>query len=508
MIAREEKPKPFEQQTKRVETPYSINIPIRFSNVETTFLSTIGLGPKEKGWVNLPNPFRGILVMGVPGSGKSSSVIKSIIRQHIEKGFALFIYDFKSPDLTRYAYAQFLKNNHVYQEKYGVKVEFHTVSFDDPRYSLRVNPLAPELITDIADAQEAARTILLNLNRTWVEKEGNFFVESAINLLTACIWHLKKFREKTRDPEKFQQIRLELGLADEDTFECCTFPHLIEFVSRDYKEILPLLLSEPELESITRPFARALEEKAFEELEGLFLSARISMSSLLKQDGMYWVMSGNELDFAINKPRAGAKIVCVSNNLEKQQTYSAGVGLINGQLTKGINHRGRWTTSIIIDELPTTYLRGLDTLIATARSKKISTTFSVMDYTQLGRDYGEKYAETIFNTIGNIVSGQVLSETAKRVSIRVNGLINEAQIEMLAPGEFVGKISDNFGEDTGRNVFYGHLEGTAYDEGEDLPVLPQWQDVNDEKMNTLLAENVTRIALAVEYIIGTQSIGI
>lgn len=130
------------------------------------------------------------MVIGTPGSGKSYAIVNSYIRQLIAKGFAIYIYDYKFDDLSTIAYNSLLKN----MDKYEVKPRFYVINFDDPRRSHRCNPINPEFMTDISDAYEASYTIMLNLNRTWIEKQGDFFVESPIILLAAIIWYLKIYK--------------------------------------------------------------------------------------------------------------------------------------------------------------------------------------------------------------------------------------------------------------------------------------------------------------------------
>ena len=110
------------------------------------------------------NPFRASLVLGTPGSGKSYAVVNSYIKQQIEKGFALYCYDYKFPDLSEIAYNHLL--NHL--DDYKVKPKFYVINFDNPHKSHRCNPINASFMSDIADAYEASYTIMLNLNRSWV----------------------------------------------------------------------------------------------------------------------------------------------------------------------------------------------------------------------------------------------------------------------------------------------------------------------------------------------------
>ncbi|MEJ7823537.1 MAG: YWFCY domain-containing protein, partial [Chitinophagaceae bacterium] len=166
----------FPQEERLLSNEYSINLPARY-NLK---------GKIRKSWINIINPFRGVLIMGSPGSGKSYFVIQHIIKQHIQKGFSMFVYDYKFDDLTKIAYNQFLQN----KKKYKVIPEFYVINFDDLNRSDRCNPLDASTMHDITDAAESSRTIMLGLNQAWIKKGGDFFVESPINFVTALIWFL------------------------------------------------------------------------------------------------------------------------------------------------------------------------------------------------------------------------------------------------------------------------------------------------------------------------------
>lgn len=144
----------FAQETRLIENEFSINLPTRFYYKKKW----------NDGWINVVNPQRACIVIGSPGSGKSYAVVNQFIKQQIEKGYTQYIYDFKFPDLSTIAYNHLL--NHL--DAYEVKPKFYVINFDDPSHSHRCNPLSPRFMTDISDAYEAAYTIMLNLNKTWV----------------------------------------------------------------------------------------------------------------------------------------------------------------------------------------------------------------------------------------------------------------------------------------------------------------------------------------------------
>lgn len=434
----------FQQETRLLKNEYSVNLPTKFYYKEKW----------NKGWINVVNPFRATIVLGTPGSGKSYAIVNSFIKQHIEKGFSMYIYDFKFDDLSTIAYNHLLKHT----DKYKVKPKFYVINFDDPRKSHRCNPLNPDFMTDISDAYEAAYTIMLNLNRSWIQKQGDFFVESPIILLAAIIWFLKIY----------------------DNGKYCTFPHAIELLNKKYSDVFTILTSYPDLENYLSPFMDAWQGGAQDQLQGQIASAKIPLSRMISPQ-LYWVMTGDDFSLDINNPQE-PKILCVGNNPDRQNIYSAALGLYNSRIVKLINKKGQLKSSVIIDELPTIYFRGLDNLIATARSNKVAVCLGFQDYSQLTRDYGDKESKVIQNTVGNIFSGQVVGETAKSLSDRfgkvlqkrqsmtinrndkstsistqLDSLIPASKISTLTQGMFVGAVSDNFDERIEQKIFHAEI---------------------------------------------------
>ncbi len=434
----------FMQETRLMENEYSVNLPTRFYYKKRW----------NNGWINVVNPFRASMVLGTPGSGKSYAIVNNYIKQQIEKGFAMYIYDYKFPDLSEIAYNHLL--NHL--DAYQVKPQFFVINFDDPHKSHRCNPINPAFMTDISDAYESAYTIMLNLNRSWIQKQGDFFVESPIILLAAIIWFLKIY----------------------ENGKYCTFPHAIEFLNRPYAQIFPILTSYDELANYLSPFMDAWEGGAQDQLQGQIASAKIPLSRMISP-ALYWVMTGDDFSLDINNPNE-PKVLVVGNNPDRQNIYSAALGLYNSRIVKLINKKKQLKSSVIIDELPTIYFRGLDNLIATARSNKVAVCLGFQDFSQLTRDYGDKESKVIQNTVGNVFSGQVVGETAKTLSERfgkvlqqrqsmtinrndkstsistqMDSLIPASKISNLTQGMFVGAVSDNFDERIDQKIFHAEI---------------------------------------------------
>ena len=342
-----------------------------------------------------------------------------------------------------------------------------------------------------------------------IQKQGDFFVDSPIILLAAIIWYLKIY----------------------DGGRCCTFPHAVEFLNQPYEKIFPVLTSYPELENYLSPFMDAWRGNAQDQLQGQIASAKIPLSRMISPQ-LYWVMTGNDFSLDINNP-ASPKILCVGNNPDRQNIYSAALGLYNSRIVRLINKKGRLKSSIIIDELPTIYFRGLDNLIATARSNRVAVCLGFQDFSQLERDYGDKEAKVIFNTVGNIFSGQVVGDTARTLSDRfgkivqlresqsvsnenithstntqLDALIPPSKISNLTQGMFVGSVADNVDQPLPQKIFHARIElDSAAIQAEErcfVPI-PQISSFLDEegtdRMEEIIRENYYRIKEEVVQIV-------
>lgn len=475
----------FPQEERLLENEYSINLRAQY----------VLNGKVRQSWVNVINPFRGVLVAGTPGAGKTYFVIRTSIIQHIQKGFCMFIYDFKYPDLSLIAYNALLK----YRDRYKKTPKFYVIDFDNIMH--RCNPLDPASMNDITDASESSRTIMMGLNREWIKRQGDFFVESPINFVTAIIWFLRKYKD---------------GIY-------CTLPHVIELMQIEYRVLFPLLRTEKEIEVLINPFESAYRHEAWEQLEGQIASAKISMARLVSPM-LYYVLSKSEFTLDINNPD-DPKIVCLGNNPQKQQIYGAVLSLYIARMLKLVNQKGKLKSSLFFDEFPTIYTSNIDTLLATARSNKVATTLAVQDHSQLRKDYGREQADVIMNITGNVISGQVVAETAKTLSDRFGKIVQEresvsinrtdtsisrstqldsaippSKIASLSSGEFVGMVADNPDQKIDLKVFHCEVlndHDAIHQEEQQYKPIPPVRKIEHFEIQ----ENYERIKQDIQFII-------
>jgi len=481
----------FPQEETLKANEYSVNLP-------TVYLHK---GNEHQGWINIVNPFRATMVIGTPGSGKSFSVVLPFIRQHLRKGFSMCVYDFKYPDLSLVAYNHFLRARK--DGKLPESARFYVINFENIQKSFRCNPLAPQWMESPIDAFESSRTVLYNLNREWIRQQGEFFSESAVTFFAAVIWFLKKYKNG----------------------QFCTLPHAIELLQMDYEDLFAIMEQEKDVVNIINPFINAHKRGAREQLEGQLGSLKIAISKIISPE-IYWICSGNDFSLDINNPES-PKILCLANDPLRVEMYGAVLSLFITRMLKVINRKGQQPASLIFDELPTIYFRGLDTLIATARSNRISTLLGVQTIDQLIRDYGKEQANAITSNIGNVFSGQAAGETAKfiqnrmgkilqeRQSVNINWnvqsstfstqldfLVPEGKIATLPQGYMVGQIADNYGEAIAQKNFNclvkvdlkaHELEETSY---VPIPDFYRFDNIPEvlERNRTRIQNDIRRIA--------------
>lgn len=380
----------FPQEERLLVNEFSINIPARYAYK----------GKLRPSHINIVIPQSATLIAGRPGAGKTAFIVRQFIAQALAKEdpYCLFVYDFKYPDLSQIAYNHWLKHNHRYKGKPGC----YFINFDDLSRSHRCNVFDPIGMTDITDAIESARTILIGLNPEWERKKGDFFVESGINFVTAVIWFLRKYNGG----------------------EYCSLPHVIELMMVEYDKLFSILRQEPEVEVFIDDFIKAFRDGVVEQLAGQIASAKIAMARLSSPQ-LYYVLSGNDFTLDLNNPEH-PKLICMGNNPQKIQVYGAVLSLYVNRMLKIVNQKKQGKCMLLFEEFPTLTTDIIPT-IATGRSNGISTVMVVQDISQLRKDYGKEKADVIVSTVGNIISGQVTGDSAKQLSEQIGKIMQPRQ---------------------------------------------------------------------------------
>jgi hypothetical protein len=337
---------------------------------------------KSKRPIVIQSPFRGILITGSVGSGKSKSIIEPIIDQAVAKGFAGILYDYESPVLTNHFYSSF--------KSHSTRVKDYYVNFHDLTRTNRLNPLNPELLISSAFAREYSHTILGNLSDEFVHKPS-FWTRSSESLLAATIWFLK---------EKFPQQ--------------CTIPHVVSMLlTTDISLLLKRLSESDEAAGMVASIQSGLSSN--NQTAGVISTLQNALASL-NTPNLFWVLSGDDFTLDLNNPDS-PKFLCVANTPALASTYGPLISVIFSAAIKQMNQQGMIPSTIIIDELPTVYIPNLDRIPATARKNKIATILCVQDFSQMEDRYGDKKTEVITSVLVNQLFGKTTNpKTAERIS--------------------------------------------------------------------------------------------
>ena len=487
----------FMQAVKRVDTPHSVNIPMLFYFE----------GKVRQGWLNITNVFRGTIVIGTPGSGKSFSIVNPFIRQLIAKEFAVCLYDFKFPDLGHIAYYHYLlAKQHGKLKSFA----FHVLNLDNIEKSRRINPWRAEYIRSLADAAETAEALVEALKKG--DRSGGsdqFFTQSAINFLASCIYFLSKYAGG----------------------KYSSFPHVLALLNRSYEEIFNALISEPELRSLLSPFMTAYHAKAFDQLEGQVGTLKIFISRLATKE-TFWVFTGDDFDLKISD-KAHPGILVLANDPNTQNINSACYSIVINRLTKLINTKGNLPSALIIDEVPTLFVHKVENLIATARSNKVAVLMGLQELPQFNQQYGKDTAATITSVIGNVLSGSVRNKetlewlerlfgkskqigeglsidrnkTSTSLNEKLEVLIPAGKIASLNSGEMVGVLAAD-----AQNKFTGQFQTAAVNckinlnkaeiaaEEKGFKPLPVYYDFAGKK-DEVLRQNFFKVGREIEEIV-------
>lgn len=419
----------FPQEDRKQETNVSLHLRSQYRYK----------AEQHPGWINLVNPRRGILIIGTPGSGKSRFIIEPLMRQLMESGRAMFVLDYKFDALTRLAFSLFQRH----KDRFPQGTAFYCINFADLSRTHRCNVLEPSLLSWPSDAIGASRTILLSLNKTWVERQGDFWVESAVNFIAALIWYLREYKK---------------GIF-------CTLPHVIELSKQPYEKLFVLLQAEPAVSALVDPFVKAYASATKEMLEGQIAGAKLPLARLSSPD-LYYILTGNDFSLQINDP-AAPKVFCLGGDPTRAEALAPILSLYIDRLTRICNRPGQHPCALICDEFATVRAYNMVSTVATARANDIIPILAIQDISQLRTLYSRNEADEIVNVSGNLFCGQTAGETARwvserfpkvqreRSSISTNGsdttlskhleweaAVTPATVGMLSSGEFVGMLAD------------------------------------------------------------------
>ncbi|GAA4366143.1 hypothetical protein GCM10023185_37070 [Hymenobacter saemangeumensis] len=382
----------------------------------------------DGGWITVVNPYRGTLVLGGAGAGKTYSIGEPLIEQFAYKNFAGLVYDFKFPVLAEAmqkalvlaerrkereqhqaaSYAASLQgklqarltalfNKPEPQPAAEPPVRLHIINFRDLTRSERVNPLRPADMPVVAFAEEYSKAIINNLNPSSIRKM-EFFDTSSVAYLTGIIWFYKKHYP-----------------------QYCTIPHVVATAMyKDYTHVLSMLETDLECGDQARSLISAVQTRADKQVGAVLGTLQVNLTKINSPE-VVWVLTpdeGNGEGFSLDlNDKQSPKLLCIGNDPTLKDTFSPVVSCVITVALKLMNQQHKHRSYVFLDEAATLYVPGLEVIPATARSNKVAMVYMTQDLSQMTDAYGKEKMQVMVSNLNNQFFGKVNSlETAKFIS--------------------------------------------------------------------------------------------
>ena len=331
--------------------------------------------------LTIVNPFRGVLIVGGAGSGKSRTFMYPIIKQCAEKDYTGVLYDFKSPELIE------LTERCYKASESSVKIA--KIDFKNPKNSQRVNPI--QYIESAIHSTNYTQAFIYNLLPEYIEKQ-DFWSRSILSIFSGAMWYFKK-----NEPQM------------------ATLPHIFAFFfTANAQQIVKILSSDKEIKGYISSLAEAVEQGAEKQIAGVLGTLKNAIG-IYNNPEIFWLLSKDETNLNVNNP-SNPTMLLVGNNSTLADTYAPLCSLIITICSKLMNEPNKLKSAIIIDESPTIYLPNFEQIPATARSNKVAVIVGAQDISQMNDKYGRDKTEVLISNLGNQFYGRTTNkETAERV---------------------------------------------------------------------------------------------
>lgn len=504
--------KGFPMETRMLKTEYSINIRC------------------ENSVVNIANPFAGVGVYGLPGTGKSFVFVSESIIQSLRQGYTALIYDFKQGELTRLAWNVF---NEHYDEilKHNPNIKFNVFDPHSPRHTVRINPLSPKILITPEHTLDAATSFYYSLVPNAADKRGEIFFSESGRIYIICLFLFLRF--STLNSKRNEDGKVEEG-------NCCTLAHVIalasymnEVTGTGAEEFYEILKYHKNTSSIFKTaFADAIDNKAGNQLAGQMASGKLPLA-FLNSETLFWALTGDETTLDVNNPKR-PQVLCFKNAGEVlSELYSPVLGTMTNIALKIMNTEKQKPALVSIDEAYTINLRDIDKVIATGRSNLISVWLIMQDYGMLDAKYKKEQAEIIKSICSTKIAGRVSGSTAeafekifgKSMHDRVSTTITKTDtttsisqskelllpVEMimdLPPRQFIGIVQDDpEKKDETKKLKYRKFKDTPIVDLEQRKKYKKHQlpeyivDSSDEDIAALVRENYESVYTDIQKLI-------
>ena len=351
------------------------------NNIDSIYLES------DKGTIEIANPYRGIIIQGGAGSGKSRSLFYPIIKQFIENDFSGILYDFKSPELSEFAYSFYSEKN---------KINFASLNFKSSANSVRLNPLSPKYLNKQAIAFEMATVLVNNLLPESIKKK-DYWTRSSISVIAGAIWYLRN---------NYPQL--------------CSLPHLIAMIlSFPSVQLIEKLSSDIETAGMISSLKEAYEMKAEKQIAGVVGTIKNALAQLNIPE-IFYLLSEDQINLELNN-KDNPTFLVIGNDSTLSSTYAPIISLVISVCVRQMNQPGKHRSAIILDEAPTLFIPDFEQIPATARSNRVATVYGLQDYSQMVDKYGADKAQVMISNLGNQFFGRTVNEKTADMVVKLFG---------------------------------------------------------------------------------------
>ncbi|PZU20152.1 MAG: hypothetical protein DI589_18850 [Shinella sp.] len=359
--------------TFKDENIFGISNEDKYSSLSYTYQT-------DQGQLTIHSAEQHIYVQGGSGAGKSDSILKPTLYQHVFKDFPALIYDYKGnpPTLGKTAHTAFV---HANLDGIIHKTKLKYLNFADITRSNRVNPFSKRYLKDYADIDQLVSILLKNYSASFREGKDDFWFKGAKAIWGSLILRIQNDRELSH--------------------HLC-LPLLVELLLTDDKEALIAFITEDR--EARKILTSVSDSKGNEKQFTGYITSANDLCGPLVGKNLYWLMSQDDINLNINTNEEPT-FFCIAAVEGKETIYTPIVAMIIDVTSRFFLEQNKLPTLFQLDEIYTLYLENLPMQANVLRSNKVCLQIGNQLLSQMTEKYGKK-ANILMGACGNQFFGQ------------------------------------------------------------------------------------------------------
>lgn len=359
----------------------------------------------DQGPLTISSAEQHIYVQGGSGAGKSDSILKPTIYQHVFTGNPALIYDFKGNPVTlgKTVHTAFV---HAKLEGIELKSKLKFFNFADVTRSHRINMFSPNYLKDNADIQQTIATFLKNYSKEFREGKGDVWYKGAKAIWVALITRFQNDDE----------LRGKLSL-----------PIINQLLLTNDKEALIAFICDDEKAMEQLSSVADAKDGNMKQFTGYITSAN-DMCSMLANKNTYWLLSEDEINLNINT-KEDPIFLCIASDEAKDEVYNPLVATIIDIASRYFLQQNKLPTLFQLDEIYTLFLPNLAKQANVFRSNGVCLQIGNQLRSQLVDMYGEAKAKIVMGACGNTFFGQ---SSDSESSESLQKILSEVEVSTLS----------------------------------------------------------------------------